>query len=132
MPSIFSKIAAGEIPCYKIAETSRCLAFLDIAPLKKGHVLVIPKQETDHWTDLDTATWNELTAFSREVAKAIQQVIPCVRIGVVVAGFEVPHVHIHLIPVDEMQEMDFKNPKLELTREEFMEISGAIAKAVRQ
>ena len=126
MSSIFSKIIAGEIPCYKVAETDQCLAFMDIFPLKRGHVLCVPKVEVDHIFDLDTETYTRLMQFSQRVAKAILQTIPSQRIGVIVAGFEVPHAHIHLIPVNNMREMDFSNPKLQISKEEFAAIAAVI------
>lgn len=126
MASIFSKIVAGEIPCYKVAETEDYLAFLDIAPLKRGHTLCIPKTEVDHLFDLDTPTYVGLMEFSQKVAKAIQKTLPTQRIGVVVAGFDVPHAHIHLIPVNTMQDMNFSNPKLQIVKEEFEAIAQLI------
>jgi len=126
MSSIFSKIIAGEIPCYKIAETDKYLAFLDVNPLKRGHTLCIPKVEVDNLFDLDEETYTGLMQFSRRVAKAIQKTLPYKRVGVVVAGFEVPHAHVHLIPVNNMKEMDFNNPKVEMVKEEYAAIAMAI------
>jgi histidine triad (HIT) family protein len=126
MASVFSKIIAGEIPCYKVAETDQFLAFLDIHPLKRGHTLCIPKVEVDHLFDLDPETYIGLMQFSQKVAKAIQKTLPYKRVGMVVAGFEVPHAHVHLIPVDNMKEMDFSNPKVEMAKEEFAAIAMAI------
>jgi histidine triad (HIT) family protein len=100
MASIFTKIIKGEIPCYKIAENESCFAFLDIMPLEKGHVLVVPKKEVDYIFDLDNDTYNELWSFSAQIAKAIDKAIPCKRVGVGVVGLEVPHAHIHLIPLN--------------------------------
>jgi histidine triad (HIT) family protein len=131
MATVFSKIIAGEIPCYKVAETDQYLAFLDISPLKRGHTLCIPKQEVDHLFDLDAETYKGLLAFTQKVAKAIQKTLPYKRVGMVVAGFDVPHAHIHLIPVDSMDEMDFKRPKVEMVKEEFMGIAMAIQMAYR-
>lgn len=119
MPSIFSKIIAGEIPCYKIAENKYCLAFLDINPLKEGHALVVPKKEVDDLFDLDNETYNHLLSFSKKVAAASKAVMPCKRIGAVVLGFEVPHAHIHLIPINNEGEVNFRNPKIKFTKEEF-------------
>jgi histidine triad (HIT) family protein len=119
MPSIFSKIIAGEIPCYKIAENKYCIAFLDINPLKEGHTLVVPKKETDDLFDLDDESYNQLLSFSKQIAVASKKVISCKRISVVVLGFEVPHAHIHLIPVNNEGEASFKNPKMKFTKEEF-------------
>lgn len=130
MPSIFSKIIAGEIPCYKIAEDEFHVAFLDIFPLKRGHTLCVPKKEIDHIFDLSVDEYAALMKFSHRVASAIKQAIPCERIGQVVAGFEVPHAHVHLIPVNNMQEMNFSNPKLQLEKEEFSLIVNQIQKFI--
>src|ERR1700757_1761559 len=100
MPSIFSKIIAGQIPCYKVAENEFCIAFLDINPLKEGHTLIVPKKEVDDLFDLDNETYTHLLSFAKQVAVAAKAAIPCKRIGVVVLGFEVPHAHIHLIPIN--------------------------------
>ncbi len=123
MSSIFSKIISGEISAHKVAETDHYLAFLDIHPLKKGHVLVIPKTEIDYIFDLDDETYTGLMIFAKVVAKAIKKAIPCTRIGVAVVGLEVPHAHVHLIPIDHITDMDFSNPKLELTAKEQSEIA---------
>ena len=112
MPSIFSRIVAGEIPCYKVAEDERFLAFLDIGPLTKGHTLVIPKQEIDYLFDLDDDLYLGLQLFAKKVALAIKQAIPCNRVGVAVMGMEVPHAHIHLIPIKKEGDMLISNPKL--------------------
>ena len=125
--TIFSKIIAGEIPSYKVAETADFYAFLDINPLVKGHTLVVPKKETDYIYDLDDKTVGDLFVFSKQVAKAIQKAIPCKRVGVAVIGLEVPHAHIHLIPLNKESDISFSNPKLKLTPEEFKEIAMAIA-----
>ncbi len=119
MSSIFSKIIAGEIPCYKIAENKYGLAFLDINPLKEGHLLVVPKKEVDDLFDLDNETYAHLLSFAKNVATATRAVIPCKRIGVIVLGFEVPHAHIHLIPINNEGEANFRNPKIKFTKEEF-------------
>ncbi len=127
MASIFSRIINGEIPCYKIAENEKCFAFLDINPLVKGHTLVVPKIEVDYIFDIDDDTLSELMVFSKKVARAIEKVIRCHRIGVAVVGLEVPHAHIHLIPlITGMNDMNFSNPKLKLTREEFEDIAAKI------
>jgi histidine triad (HIT) family protein len=126
MASIFAKIVSGEIPCFKVAETDHYLAFLDISPLRRGHTLCIPKIEIDHLFDLDGDVYGGLMEFSRKVALAIQKTIPCERIGAVVAGFEVPHAHIHLIPANSMKDMDFGNPKLQIERAEFEAIAQVI------
>lgn len=130
MATIFSRIVAGEIPCYKVAEDEHHLAFLDIFPLTEGHTLVIPKTETDHIFDLDEAAYLRLQAFAHKVAKGLSEAVPSARIGVVVAGFEVPHAHIHLIPVNTMDEMNFANPKLQLPKERFAELGAAIASRI--
>jgi histidine triad (HIT) family protein len=123
MPSIFSKIVAGEIPCYKVAENDHFMAFLDVFPLKKGHTLVIPKKETDYIFDLDNETYLGLMEFSRMVALAIKKAIPCNRIAVNVFGLEVPHAHVHLIPMNTMNDVSFSNDKLKLSKDEFEEIA---------
>jgi histidine triad (HIT) family protein len=128
MASIFSKIVSGEVPCYKIAETDHFLAFLDVFPLAKGHVLVIPKQETDYIFDLDDETLAGLHVFAKSVAIKIGIAIPCERVGVAVIGLEVPHAHIHLIPLNSVQDINFSRPKLQLAPEEM----DQIAKAIRQ
>ena len=130
MPSIFSRIIAGEIPCYKIAEDEHCFAFLDINPLREGHTLVVPKKEVDYIFDLDDDLLKHLHAFSKMVAKGIESVIECERIGVTVIGLEVPHAHIHLIPINGIDDMNFARPKLELSQEEFQNIAKAIAEAI--
>lgn len=130
MASIFSKIIAGEIPCYKIAENENYLAFLDVFPLKKGHVLVIPKKEVDYIFDLDNETYLGLMAFAKEVAVAIKSAIPCNRIAVNVFGLEVPHAHIHLIPMNTMNDVSFSNEKLNLSKEEFEQIASEIRKYI--
>lgn len=127
MSSVFSKIIAGEIPCYKIAENENYLAFLDIFPLKKGHVLVIPKKEVDYIFDLDDTTYNGLMAFSKHVALAIKKAIPCNRVGVAVIGLEVPHAHVHLVPINTDNDMNFANVKLKLAKEEFEQIAKEIS-----
>ena len=126
MASIFSKIAAGEIPSYKIAEDNSYFAFLDINPMAKGHVLVIPKQETDYIFDLDDDKLAGMMVFAKKVAKAIAQAIPCLRVGVMVVGLEVPHAHIHLIPIRKESDMVLSNPKLKLTQREFEDIAANI------
>ena len=124
--SIFSQIIAGEIPCYKIAETESCFAFLDISPLAKGHVLVVPKKEVDYYFDIDEDLFNELNIFSKTIAAAIKLAIPCQRIGVAIIGLEVPHAHIHLVPIDNVSDIDFSRPKLHLPPEEMQKIALAI------
>lgn len=131
MPSIFSRIVAGEIPCYKVAEDERFLAFLDISPLTKGHTLVIPKQEIDYLFDLDDDLYLGLQLFAKNVALAIKQAIPCTRVGVAVMGMEVPHAHIHLIPINKEGDMLISNPKLQLSKEEMAQIANSIAEKLR-
>lgn len=131
MATIFSKIVAGDIPSYKVAETETCYAFLDISPLTKGHTLVIPKREIDYIFDLTPEETAELHQFAQRVAKAIGSVIPCTRVGVAVMGLEVPHAHIHLIPIQKEGDMLFSNPKLSLSQEEMQEIAEKIAAEVQ-
>ena len=125
MASIFTKIIAGEIPCYKVAETEDFIAFLDINPNAKGHTLCVPKQEVDRVFDLDEATYIDLMKFSRKVAKALKKSVPCLRIGVSIIGLEVPHVHVHLIPLNTMSEMTFQE-KVSLSEEEFVALAAQI------
>jgi len=125
MASIFTKIVKGEIPCYKIAETEEFLAFLDVNPNSKGHTLCIPKQEVDKIFDLDESTFEGLMKFSQKVAKAIEKAIPCKRIGMTVIGLEVPHAHVHLIPLHTMEDARFIQ-KTKLSPEEFQEVAKAI------
>lgn len=129
MPSIFTKIIQGEIPAYKIAENDKFLAFLDVNPNAEGHTLCIPKKETDKIFDLDENTYNELMGFSRKVAMAIRKVTPCKRVGMAVVGLEVPHVHVHLIPLNKMADMDFGH-KVNLTPEDFKAIAKKIQDAL--
>jgi histidine triad (HIT) family protein len=126
MSSIFTKIVNGEIPCYKIAEDENYLAFLDVNPNAKGHTLCIPKFEIDKIFDMDEAHYLGLMHFSRKIAIALEQAIPCKRIGMSVIGLEVPHAHVHLIPLNEMNEMRFQN-KVSLTKEEFQAVAQSIA-----
>lgn len=126
MASIFTKIVKGEIPSYKIAEDEHNYAFLDINPLAKGHTLVIPKQETDYLFDIEDELYKKLFSFSKGVAKAIEKTIPCERIGIAVLGLEVPHAHIHLIPINSIYDIEFSRPKLKLSEEEFKDIASKI------
>jgi len=130
MATIFTKIIRGEIPCYTIAEDDRYFAFLDINPLRAGHTLVITKTETDYIFDLSDDELSGLILFSGKVAKAIKKAIPCARIGMAVIGLEVPHVHIHLLPMDSMEDINFKNPKLRFTHEEFTRIAKQISEKI--
>ena len=127
MASIFSKIVAGEIPSYRVAEDERHYAFLDINPLAEGHVLVIPKREVDYIFDLTDDELAGLTVFAKRVAEAIGRAIPCVKVGMAVLGLEVPHAHIHLVPMQSEADMDFRRAKLQLTPERFKEIAESIA-----
>ena len=127
MSTIFTKIAKGEIPSYKVADNDEFYAFLDIAPMAKGHTLVIPKNvEDDYIFNLDESTYMGLCAFARKVAHALKNAVPCSRVGVAVLGMEVPHTHIHLVPLVTEADMDFRKSKLELSPEEFSEIASAI------
>ena len=127
MSTIFTKIAKGEIPSYKVAENEDFYAFLDIAPMAKGHTLVIPKHvEDDYIFNLDSETYMGLCAFARKVAQAIKAALPCKRVGVAVLGMEVPHTHIHLVPLQTEADMDFREAKLELSSEEFAQIASSI------
>jgi len=127
MESIFTKIVNGDIPCYKVAEDERYLAFLDIFPLAIGHVLVIPKIEMDYLFDLDDENFAGLMLFSKQVAIALKKAIPCKKVGVAVLGLEVPHAHIHLVPLNRESDINFSKPKLKLSGEELNEISAKIA-----
>lgn len=126
MASVFSKIVAGEIPSYKVAEDENYYAFLDISPVAKGHTLVIPKHEVNYIFDLDEAEYEGLWNFARRVAKAMKQVLPCQRIGVAVMGLEVPHAHIHLVPINKESDMNFFADKLSLPAEEMATIAAKV------
>ena len=126
-PSIFTKIVKGEIPAYKIAEDDRYLAFLDVFPTTKGHTLVIPKQQIDYLFDLDDELYLGLMAFAKKVAAAVEKAVPCKRIGVAVVGLEVPHAHVHLIPINKMADMNFAN-KQQFSKEEFEAVAENIRK----
>ncbi|MBE9467241.1 MAG: HIT family protein [Bacteroidetes bacterium] len=128
MPNIFTKIVKREIPSYMIAEDELFYAFLDINPLVKGHTLVIPKKEINYIFDLDDEMLKGLSVFSKRVAKAIEKVVPCKRVGVAVLGLEVPHAHIHLVPLNSEQDINFEHPKLKLSQDEFLEIAKKISK----
>jgi histidine triad (HIT) family protein len=130
MSTIFTRIIKGEIPCYKIAEDDRYFAFLDINPLRAGHTLVVPKKEVDYLFDLDDDLLSGLMLFSKKISKAIKESIPCARIGVAVLGLEVPHAHIHLVPMDSMEDVNFRNPKLKFTPDEFKAIAKKISEKV--
>jgi len=127
MASIFSKIIAGEIPCYKIAEDDNFFAFLDINPVAKGHTLVVPKTEIDYIFDLEDDLLMKMIVFSKRVGKAIEKTIPCNRIGISVIGLEVPHTHIHLMPINHLHDMSFEKIRLNFTPEQFNQIAASIA-----
>ena len=124
--SIFTKIIKGEIPCYKIAEDDRFIAFLDVFPIKKGHTLVVPKAQIDYLFDLDDSLLSDLMIFAKKVAKKMERAISCERIGIAVIGLEVPHAHIHLVPLDTVGDIDFSQPKLQLSAMEMTEIADSI------
>lgn len=130
MATVFSKIIAGDIPAYKVAEDDRFLAFLDINPLAKGHTLVIPKQEIDYIFDIEDELFSDLFLFSKKIAKAIEKTIPCTKVGIAVLGLEVAHAHIHLVPVNHIYDIDFRKPKLVLSRTEFENIAAQIASEI--
>ena len=130
MPSIFSKIVSGDIPAFKVAEDENYVAFLDIFPLAKGHVLVIPKKETDYIFDLDSEEYLGLFSFAKKVAKAMDKTISCERIGVAVIGLEVPHAHIHLVPLKDVSDINFERKKLEFSDSEMKEIADLIKSAI--
>ena len=130
MDTIFTKIIKGEIPCYKIAEDDQFFAFLDINPLAKGHTLVVPKLQNDYIFDLDDQMLADMMVFAKKVAKAIESNVPCMRIGVAVIGIEVPHTHIHLVPINRVGDLNFANPKCQLSPEEMAEIADKISKSV--
>ena len=131
MATIFTKIINGDIPCYKIAENDDYFAFLDINPLRAGHTLVVPRRETDYIFDLEDNYLAGMIIFSKKIAAAIKSAIPCNRIGVAILGLEVPHAHIHLVPMDTMEDINFKNPKLKFTPEEFKDIASKISSKLR-
>jgi histidine triad (HIT) family protein len=124
--TIFSRIIAGEIPCYKIAESEKFFAFLDISPMTPGHTLVVPKIEEDYLFDLDDETIAGMMVFAKKIAKALKEAVPCVRVGVAVLGMEVPHAHIHLVPLLKESDLNFRNPKLKLSTEEMEETAKKI------
>lgn len=130
MPSLFTRIIQGEIPAYKIAETDQFLAFLDVFPLVEGHVLVIPKLEIDNIFDLEPALLQALFGFSQQVAKGIEKAIPCKKVGVAVIGLEVPHAHIHLVPINEVGDINFSRPKMQLSKEQLLSIQNRIVSAI--
>ncbi|MDZ4824390.1 MAG: HIT family protein [Flavobacteriales bacterium] len=129
MPTIFSRIISGEIPCHKVAENEKFIAFLDIQPVARGHVLVIPKMEVDYFFDLDKEILSEINLFARDVAKKIERVVPCKRIGVAIVGLEVPHAHVHLIPLNKISDISFTGERLKLSNDELAELAMAISLA---
>ncbi len=131
MASIFTKIINGEIPCYKVAESETCFAFLDINPLSKGHTLVVPKKEVNYIFDVEDELYLDLMLFAKKVSKAMEKVIPCARIGVTVIGLEVPHAHVHLIPINGIGDMNFAKPKLSFSKDELAEVAQKIAAEIR-
>lgn len=128
METIFTRIIKGEIPCYKIAEDERFFAFLDVNPLVKGHTLVVPKKHSSYIFDMEDAELSDMTVFAKKVAKAMEACIPCLRIGVAVIGLEVPHTHIHLVPLNEENDLNFRKERPKLSKEEMQEIADKIAK----
>jgi len=127
MASLFSKIILGEIPCFKIAENDDCFAFLDVKPLVKGHVLVVPKMEVDYIFELPEREYNELMDFSRRMSKSLKEVIPCIKIGMAVIGLEVPHAHVHLVPLKKINDLNFSNDRLQIEDAEMQEIARKIS-----
>ena len=132
MPTIFSQIVAGDIPCHKVAETDEFLAFLDIMPLAEGHTLVIPKQEVDRIWDLDPILLGRLHQFSQKVALAMEKVLPCKRVGQAVIGLEVPHAHVHLVPLQNVADINFERPKLKMSHEALGQIAEKLREAFPQ
>ena len=127
MAYIFTKIVNGEIPCYQIAETENCLAFLDVLPIRAGHTLVIPKKEVDNYYDLDDDLFQEVNALAKRVSAAIKKSVPCSRVGVAVIGLEVPHAHVHLVPINSLSDLDFTKERAKFTQEEFNSLAKQIA-----
>jgi len=132
MSTLFTRIINGEIPCYKIAEDDNYFAFLDINPLSKGHTLVVPKEEIDYLFDLSEESISGIAVFARKIARAIEKSVPCKRIGVAVLGLEIPHAHIHLIPINDLGDINFTRPKLKLTPQEFNDIAAKIRSNLSQ
>ncbi|MBU44483.1 MAG: HIT family protein [Spirochaetaceae bacterium] len=131
MATIFSKIIAGEIPAYKVAEDEKHLAFLDVRPVKKGHVLAVPKKEIDYLFDMPQQDYLDLQDFARKVGVGLKKAVPCKRVGTAVVGLEVPHVHIHLIPMDRIEDISFSMPRLQFTAEEFQQLADSISREVQ-
>jgi histidine triad (HIT) family protein len=131
MPTIFSKIVSGEIPAFKVAEDEDYLAFLDIMPLAKGHVLVIPKKETDYIFDMEDDEYTGLMLFAKKVAKGLKKAVPCKKIGIAVIGLEVPHAHVHLIPLQQVGDINFERPKMKVSNEELAAVAESIRREIR-
>ncbi|MBK8954481.1 MAG: HIT family protein [Saprospiraceae bacterium] len=129
MASIFTRIIGGEIPCYKVAENEFCFSFLDIKPLAKGHCLVIPKQEIDYIFDVPDELIIEMMLFSKKLAVALKKVVPCLKIGMSVIGLEVPHAHIHLVPLQQISDLNFSNPRMQFSEEDYKELAEKISQA---
>ena len=127
MASIFTKIVNGEIPCYQIAETENCLAFLDVLPIRAGHTLVIPKKEVDNYFDLEDDLFQEVNVLAKKVSAAIKKSVPCSRVGVAVIVLEVPHAHVHLVPINSLSDLDFTKERAKFTQEEFNSLAKQIA-----
>ncbi len=127
MGTIFTKIINGEVPCFKITETEDCIAFLDIMPLAKGHVLIIPKKEVNNYFDLEDDLFQKVNALAKKVSKAIKKSVDCTRVGIAVIGLEVPHAHVHLVPINKLSDLDFTKKRVELTPEEFQELADKIS-----
>lgn len=127
MSSIFTRIIRGEIPCFKIAENDSCFAFLDVRPLAKGHVLVVPKKEVDYIFDLETQDYNELMHFASRIALAIKKEVPCIKVGMAVIGLEVPHAHVHLVPLNQISDLNFSNERVKISDDEMAATAKAIA-----
>ncbi len=132
MATIFTRIIKGEIPCYKVAENDKFIAFLDISPLKEGHTLIVPKEEVDYLFDIDDKTIAEMMVFARKVARALKKVVPCKRIGVAVIGLEVPHAHIHLVPMDSEGDLVFSKPRVKITPERYQALAADIASKIEK
>jgi histidine triad (HIT) family protein len=127
MSSIFTRIIRGEIPCFKVAENDSCFAFLDVRPLAKGHVLVVPKKEVDYIFDLETQDYNELMHFASRIALAIKKEVPCIKVGMAVIGLEVPHAHVHLVPLNQISDLNFSNERVKISDDEMAATAKAIA-----
>ena len=127
MSSIFTRIIRGEIPCFKVAENDSCFAFLDVRPLAKGHVLVVPKKEVDYIFDLETQDYNELMHFASRIALAIKKEVPCIKVGMAVIGLEVPHAHVHLVPLNHISDLNFSNERVKISDDEMAATAKAIA-----